>query len=245
MERGWHDERALMRKLRAIIIDDEPFIRNMLKDFFLLRGYEVLSYSDATTVCPLFGRDGDVCTNEWPCGDVLITDFNMPGLNGVELLEHQQGKGCKLDRRNKAVISGYIDDMSRRTLDDLGCTFFRKPFTIHAIAAWLADCEQRADLSVPLTSRRREARFESYRELTLRISQTDQVLTGIAVNISQSGLCLKIPAKLRQSDSVHIDECHFLTCTEASVRWVKPLGNDAYIAGLLCLSQEHTVPHGK
>ncbi len=102
-----------MRKLRAIIIDDEAFIRSMLKDFFLLRGYEVLSYSDAAMACPLFDRDGDGCSNERPCSDVLLTDFNMPGLNGVELFQHQQTMGCKLDIRNKAVISGYIDDKSR------------------------------------------------------------------------------------------------------------------------------------
>src|SRR5512135_2300630 len=109
-----------MRKLRAVIVDDEPFVRNMLKDFFLLRGYEVLSYSDATMVCPLYGKDGDVCTYEQPCSDVLITDFNMPGVNGVELLHYQQAKGCRLDMRNKAVISGYIDDLNREIVDDMG-----------------------------------------------------------------------------------------------------------------------------
>jgi len=227
-----------MRKLRAVIIDDEPFIRNMLKDFFLLRSYEVLSYSDAAMVCPLYGKDGDVCAHELPCSDVLLTDFNMPGVNGVELLQHQQAKGCRLDIRNKAVISGYIDDLNREVIDKLGCTFFRKPFTISALSAWLTGCEQRVDQSRPLASRRREERFESYRELTLRVAHTEQVITGVAVNISQSGLCLKVPARIRQSDSIHIDECHFMACREASVRWVRPLGNDAYLAGLQCLAPE-------
>ncbi len=228
----------MMRKMRAVIIDDEPFIRNMLKDLFLLRGYEVLSYGDASMACPLFGMEGERCSNDHPCSDVLVTDFNMPGLSGVDLLQHQQAKGCKVDMRNKAVISGYIDDVSRRTVAELGSAFFRKPFTMHALSEWLAACEQRIDLARPLTPRRREERFESYRELTIRIAHSNQVVSGVAVNISQSGLCLKVPALLRNSDILHFSECSFSSCTRASVRWVRPIGNDSYIAGVQCLLRD-------
>ncbi len=210
----------------------------MLKDYFLLRGYEVLSYSDASMVCPLHCKDGDVCRYEQPCSDVLLTDFNMHGLNGVELLQLQQASGCKLDMRNKAVISGYIDNLNREAIEALGCGFFKKPFTISDLSTWLGECEQRVDQTRPLASRRREERFESYREVTLRIAQGEQVITGVAVNISQSGLCLKVPARIRPSDCIHIDECHFMVCREASVKWVRPIGNDAYMAGLQCLSQD-------
>ena len=223
-----------MRKFRAVIIDDEPFIRNMLKDFLLLQGYEVLSYSDATMVCPLYGDNGDRCTYEQPCSDVLLTDFNMPGLNGVELLQHHKAKGCKLDMRNKAVISGYIDDGSRAALDAMGCMFFRKPFTIFALSEWLSGCEKRVDITAPLATRRREERFESYRELTVRVASSDQLLTGVAVNISRSGLCLKVPALLRNADTIHLAEKESGICCQATVRWVRPLGGDAYLAGLQC-----------
>ena len=45
-----------MRKPRAITFDDDiiySFILNLLKDFFLMRGYAVLCFSDPTIV--LFG----------------------------------------------------------------------------------------------------------------------------------------------------------------------------------------------
>ena len=233
------DKQTGVRKPRAIIIDDEPFIRNMLRDFFLLRGYEVLSYGDAATVCPLRGREDEACPNERPCSDVLLTDFNMPRLSGVELLRRQEAMSCKLDKRNKAIISAYIDDANMQAIEAMGCMFFRKPFTISELTEWLAACEQRIDLTRPLATRRREERYESCRELSVRIVHTDKVLSGIAVNISRSGLCLKVPGRIKHSDIIHLQECTFSACSEASVKWVRPLGGENYLAGVQYLSTDH------
>ena len=223
-----------MRKPRAIIFDDEIFILNMLKDFFLMRGYEVLSYNDPTAICPNYGDEGDTCRNDHPCSDIMITDFQMPGVNGLELLEFQARKGCKLDNRNKAVISGYIDDRSRQRVSELGCNFLQKPFTLYALSEWLGACEKRVDLESPLATRRKEERFESQREVTFSISSTDQLYTGIAINMSPSGLCLKIPALLRREDTLKLHAGYFHSCQQASVRWVKQIDNGAYIAGVHC-----------
>ncbi len=227
-----------MRKPRAVIVDDEPFIRNMLKDFFLLRGYEVLSYGDGAMACPVYGTDDGRCMNDRPCSDVLLTDFMMPQMNGVQFLKHQKRKGCKLDHRNKAVISGYVDDANRQALDSMGSMFFRKPFTIFALSEWLAECEQRVDLTKPLATRRKEDRFESYRELSVRIGQTNCVVSGIAVNISKSGFCLEVAAPLRRSDVIHFLDCPFTTYRAASVRWVRSCGSDACLVGVQCLTKE-------
>ena len=223
-----------MRKPRAIIFDDEIFVLNMLKDFFLMRGYEVLSFSDPTTICPLYGEGGDVCANDRPCGDVMVTDFQMPGVNGVELLEYQARKSCKLDVRNKAVISGYIDDRNRQRVSQLGCNFLQKPFTLYALTEWLSACEKRIDLGSPLATRRKEERFESHREVKFSISSTDELYTGIAVNMSPSGLCLKAPAPLRRDDTIKLQAGNFHSCQRASVRWVKQIESNAYIAGVCC-----------
>jgi FixJ family two-component response regulator len=225
-----------MRRMRAVIIDDEHFVSNMLKDLLSLRGYEVLLYSDAAMVCPLLGVEGDRCTYDIPCTDVLFTNFNMPGLNGVEVLQHHQLKGCRLNVRNKAVIFGYLDDLSRRALDSMGCMSFQKPITVTELSDWLDDCERRIDLSQPLATRRREDRFESHRELTVRIARSDQVLSAATVNVSQSGLCLRVPAPLKHSDILYIDDSDFTNCRRASVRWVRPAGSDVFIAGLQCIS---------
>ncbi len=223
-----------MRKPRVIIFDDEVFILNMLKDFFLLRGYEVLSYDDPTTICPIYGVGGDVCTNHYPCSDVMLTDFNMPGVNGVELIEFQVRKGCTMPIRNKAVISGYIDAWNRRRVRELGCHFFHKPFTLSALSEWLNECEQRTDLHIPLATRRREKRYESCREVNFRLPSGDRVYSGVAVNMSVSGLCLRVPTALEREQTIDLLPSAFHSCRSASVRWTRRIDDGAYLTGLQC-----------
>ncbi len=223
-----------MRKPRVIIFDDEVFILNMLKDFFLMRGYEVLSYNDPTSICPISGKGGDLCSTHVRCCDVMITDFCMPGVNGVDLLEYQSRKGCKLDIRNKAVISGFIDDQNRMRVLKLGCTFFQKPFNLHALMEWLAGCEQRTDLSQRVATRRKEQRFDSDREVVFRILESDDVYTGIAVNTSPTGLCLKVPTPLHREQTINLHSSPFHSCRNASVRWVTKIDSSAYLAGVHC-----------
>jgi FixJ family two-component response regulator len=225
-----------MRKPRVVIFDDEVFIRNMLRDFFLMREYEVLSYGDPTSICPLFGLHGDACSYASPCSDIMITDFSMPGLNGVELLEHQLRKGCPQKPEHKAVISGYIDARSLARVREMGCRFFAKPFTLFALSEWVAACERTMDLSRQLATRRKEERFESYREVTVLLPRTGLSVTGVAVNISPSGLCLKVSSPLLRDDRVRIDAGHFDSCKQASVRWVRPVDGSSFLAGLSCCS---------
>jgi len=137
-----------MRKRRVIIFDDEPVVLLVLKNFFEDRGYEVLSYAEPT-VCPVY-RSGTDCANEAPCGDVLLTDYKMPGMNGVELIEAQVRKGCRLTPKNKALLTGFLDDGKSERLRRLGAAFFEKPVLFDELGRWLAECEGRMDLSCEL-----------------------------------------------------------------------------------------------
>jgi FixJ family two-component response regulator len=224
----------MMRKPRVIILDDEMFILNMLRDFFLMQGYEVLAYSDPTSICPIHGNGGDRCSLQHRCSDILITDFRMPGVNGVELLERQKRKGCKLDIRNKAVMSGDIDDRNRMRVRQLGCSFFLKPFNLHTIIEWLALCEQRIDLVQPVAKRRKEQRFESSSEIVFRDLDSGGLHAGIAVNRSSSGLCLKVPAPLSRDQAIIFPASPFHSGNNAFVRWVTRTDNGTYLVGVHC-----------
>lgn len=223
-----------MRKPRVIIFDDELFVLNMLKDFFEMRGYEVLPFNDSTTICPAYGDRGSPCRTDRPCCDIMITDFAMPGVNGLELIETQTRKGCKLGLRNKVVISGYIDEASLQRVRELGCGFLKKPFSLEALTDLVVSCEKRVDLNQPLATWRKEDRFDSHRKVTFRISSTDQLYTGVTVNISPSGLCLKASTPLRREDMVTLDTGHLPSCQQASVRWVRQIDGGSYLAGLHC-----------
>lgn len=62
-----------------LIVDDEPSIRRLLSGHLLRRGYRVVVARDGTEALRFFEE-------ETP--NLLITDLNMPGLGGLDLLRH-------------------------------------------------------------------------------------------------------------------------------------------------------------
>ena len=138
-----------MRKPRAIIYDDEIILLNLLKRWMVHRGYEVLTFHEPA-VCPIYEKHAEKCTQEYQCTDVFITDFKMPRMTGLELLQNQLQRFCKLDVKQKAVISGDIEHENRKLIREMGISFFKKPLIISEFSEWLSECEKRIDLSVPL-----------------------------------------------------------------------------------------------
>lgn len=137
------------RKARVMIFDDEENFLNNLKRWFSHKDYEVFTFNNPI-VCSIYEERIDQCIKENPCADIIITDLNMPEMNGIELLQYQSRRGCKIEIRNKAIISGYIDDENRKAIENLGCSFFLKPLELSLISDWLNTCEKRIDLSLPL-----------------------------------------------------------------------------------------------
>jgi CheY-like chemotaxis protein len=139
------------RKPRVIIFDDEDLFENSLKKWLCQKGYETFTFRDSTA-CPIFETRTDSCMNENPCADMIITDFTMPEMNGIELLHYQSQKGCKIDNRNKAIVLGYMDDHLVKFMNESDYTFFEKPLNLSVISDWLSGCRKRIDLSLPLDS---------------------------------------------------------------------------------------------
>jgi CheY-like chemotaxis protein len=111
-----------MRKPRVIIIDDDTPILKLLKTFLSRRNYEVITCNNPAA-CQVYENHTGSCNKQNLCSDILITDFKMPRMSGIELLHKQFIRDCKLDKKNKAVISGQIDNENKKTINKLGCTF--------------------------------------------------------------------------------------------------------------------------
>ena len=140
-----------MRKPRALIFDDDVIIRDFLTRLLVKRGYECQSFGDPSLFCGLDGCSGRSCAGGRCCCDILITDIDMPVVNGLDFLELQQRRGCHLDIRNIAVMSGRLLNHNGERLQRLGCSFFMKPFNLTWLVEWLAQCENRTG-SLPLIS---------------------------------------------------------------------------------------------
>ncbi len=133
--------------MKAMILDDDPLITSLLVAVFQRRGYEVITYGDPTD-CPLFSTDDCLCPKGKKCFDVIISDYEMPFVNGLRFFEVLHKKGCRCS--NIALMSG--SSMPREVViraSDLNVKFFAKPFHSNQIIAWLDQIEHHRQSAPP------------------------------------------------------------------------------------------------
>jgi DNA-binding NtrC family response regulator len=138
-----------MRKPRVIVFDDDKAVLGMLNKYFSKRNYEMLAFNEPI-VCPVYETHSESSFDKKRCADILISDFHMPRMNGIDLLQKQIERRCQLNIKNKALISGAMDTEMKKTINELGFSFFEKPFRLSELSGWLSECERRMDLSQPL-----------------------------------------------------------------------------------------------
>ena len=76
----------MAQKIRVVIADDEPPYRNALQ-----RTLQLMAECEVIAVCSDGQQALDACLSDPP--DVLLTDLNMPRLNGIELIRKLQAAG--------------------------------------------------------------------------------------------------------------------------------------------------------
>jgi two-component system chemotaxis response regulator CheY len=67
-----------MTSRRVLIVDDDPTTRRLLTHMLKRSGFEVIAAEDGGTALAALERDG---------ADVIVTDRNMPNVDGLELLK--------------------------------------------------------------------------------------------------------------------------------------------------------------
>lgn len=219
-----------MRKPRVILFDDDRAILNLLSLVFEERGYEVFAF-DEPVDCPIYEGDAR-CDLKLPCGDLLITDLDMPRRSGLELLRLQARRGCTLDVRNKAVLSGNLDPATSEAIHNLGCATFQKPCRLSELTTWAGECEQRMNLSRPLGIRRWSRREPCRTGSVFEFEREAVHFAGEGVNRSESGLCVRFDSPPAVGQVLSLKSRPAIPSEQLLVRWLQPEAGGRYLAGL-------------
>lgn len=123
--------------LRAMVLDDDPLILDLMKRILEMKGFKVETYHDPTetflyqnTLCP--------CAQRGRCPDFILSDINMPNMNGIDFMKSLFKMGCHC--RHLALISGEeISQSENAEITQLGIRHFIKPLPIIAFQAWVYD----------------------------------------------------------------------------------------------------------
>ena len=106
-----------------LVIDDEPFIRELLTDFLLSKGYEVDTAEN--------GKEGLKLLNGHP-PQLIILDLDMPEMNGLSFLENLSPR---IDTPYSVIIlTGHGTDEAVKKCFKLGIhSFLRKPVNLYEL----------------------------------------------------------------------------------------------------------------
>lgn len=119
MEPSRYAHQSSDERLRILIVDDDLSVRKILYRILENGGYDVLSAGSGAEAL-------EICHRSSPAIDLLITDCNMPEMNGLEL-----GRECTAIHSSLPVlhISGVPpDEALRAELKKPRRRFLAKPF---------------------------------------------------------------------------------------------------------------------
>ncbi len=112
--------------MKVLVIEDEPLIRDIYAEFVALLGHEADLTAD--------GREG-LARFDPLVHKVVVTDFLMPGLTGLEIAEAIRARS----RTTPIVlISGSAEEPDERRAAETGLRFLRKPVSFAQFKAALA-----------------------------------------------------------------------------------------------------------
>jgi two-component system chemotaxis response regulator CheY len=115
--------------MRALIVDDSRFVRSFLRRMLEQKGIECEEAAD--------GQAGIDRLHGGACFDLALVDWNMPVMDGLEMLQTLRAQGY-LDTRVMMVTTEAEDDYIVRALDAGADEYLMKPFDEEALMEKLA-----------------------------------------------------------------------------------------------------------
>jgi two-component system, NtrC family, nitrogen regulation response regulator NtrX len=105
-----------MERMKIMVVDDEPFIREMMEEFLSLQGHDVVSAGSGEEAIATIAENDP---------DMALLDIWMPGISGIETLvrikEISPGVGI-------VMLSAFGDEETVNEALDMGADFYlQKP----------------------------------------------------------------------------------------------------------------------
>jgi len=104
--------RISARPRRALVVDDDALVRQMLCDALAARGFEVITAADG-------GEGVQRLSEELLALDLLLTDVRMPGMSGEDFVRFIRKAGGEADLTIVAV-TGSLDRLTEHRLEAAG-----------------------------------------------------------------------------------------------------------------------------
>jgi two-component system response regulator YesN len=119
-------------QMEIVVVDDDAMITDLIGTFLnlSLKNVHVHSFNDPMQARDYI-RDHEV--------NVLITDYKMPRLDGVQLIESTS------PRTKRIMVSGYVSEITGKRLQELHTAVFEKPVAMQQLIATITN---RTDESV-------------------------------------------------------------------------------------------------
>jgi len=125
---------------RALLIEDNPRVRTVLRELLQSSGYEARCASDGTEGLRLFepGRD-----------ELVVTDLSMPGVTGWEVAEtlRRSDPGLAV-----VIATGSLRTFDDRRVRDRRIVILAKPFTLRELRAAVDEARTLAAIGAAATS---------------------------------------------------------------------------------------------
>lgn len=184
----------------VLIIDDEESVVNTLAEFFSMRGYEVETAVTARQALGLI--------NEKRFG-IVICDLRLPGMNGVELLDHvveANPETVFIIMTGYASVQSAVEAMKKGAYD-----YLVKPFSMYEL-------EKTVRLGLEKQKLARENLELSH--LTRKLIEIDQIKSNIISTVSHefrtplmslNGYLTMLSSLLEKGDKLDKTESKWLT----------------------------------
>jgi len=109
------------RDQRILVVDDSEAVRSFIAGLLRCEGYAVSEACD--------GEEALRRVREEPF-DVVVTDFQMPGLNGLEMMAQMREQD---DQTPVIIVSGLETDLSRLAVELGAYAWMSKPLSSHML----------------------------------------------------------------------------------------------------------------